>query len=188
MNRSYTIAIYALLIVLSLILQACPHYEGNTVPNREAWIYAPMDSTYCRLYPCEVNPPKEERILLPNKDNERQYYLVSWFCPESYNKHTAYNEEYHNLHIRRITEKGDCYVLLGYGVKINGVNYTWQGMYISKSVSDTLKKEDSPYPLTQVIDSMKKQCPDRVFCIKGKEEQSIYSSFRYSDFPSITIQ
>ena len=172
------------LVLISFALQGCPHsYLGKFDPSRMAWIYAPADSTYVRTYNREVDPIKEEQILVSDKNGA--FIQVAWYCPETYNTHTSYNEEYHNLHIRRMTEKGVCYVVLGAAVKINGITHFW---VIREG--DSLKVEDSFYSLTQVIDSIRTQCPNRFFSITGKEEQSIYSPLSMSsyDYPSITIK
>lgn len=181
------------LVVVSFVLQGCPH-SYHIESNKEAFIYTPLDTTYVRRYHTKGIYYKEEGNLPPNAPGVNHY--VYWYCPEKYefeyDNSLTYDEELHNLHVRRITENGDCYVLLDMRVKINGTDYIWSEFYspqIEIINGDTIYKEQPPCSIAQAIDSLKKYYPDYVISIDGKEEKSIYSSIASgSAAPSITIK
>ena len=181
------------LLSLCLVFQGCPH-EHHINTNRDAFIYAPMDSIYVRMYNTKGIYYKEEYILPPISppDARKMDYRVDWYGPEKYDKSVTYDEELHNLHVRRITEKGECYVLLtSTSIKINGITYFWREFYWPsyKIVNgDTVYKQQPPCTITQAIDTLKRYYPDRVIAIHGKEEYSIYNPFLNGDWPSITIK
>ena len=165
------------LLTLSVILQGCP---GTMSPpkNRCAYIYAPEDSVYVRSYDYDY---KEGTYLKREEITTMDMYGgVYWYVPS--HSEEEYIDEYHDLHVRRLNGHGDCYVLIGKGVNINGVYHSYHEWRMDANV-------EVPYSIENVIDSLRKYYPNYIIPVTGLEEQSIYSEVEMNDtsIPSIVM-
>ena len=188
-KRIQKTALFLCLVALALTFQGCPGTTTHEDFTREGYIFAPLDSTFVKYHRSEGKGFYEDFEYICPPNSQDVYSQVAWFCPEKYHEIT-YDEELHNLHVRRLSEKGPCYVLLSRGVKINGTFYRWSNFYtpaIENIVNGDTIYRHVPVPIEQVIDSLQRHEPQRVVEIKGLQEQSIYSHFSLSDFPELTF-
>lgn len=188
-KRIQKTALFLCLVALALTFQGCPGKNPPQDTTRFGYIYAPKDSTVVRFYWSKDNGIYEDFEYICPPNSPEVYSQVAWFCPEKYHEIT-YDEELHNLHVRRLSEEGPCYVLLSRGVKINGTFYGWANFYtpaIENIVNGDTIYRHVPVPIEQVIDTLQRQEPQRVVEIKGLQEQSIYSHFSFGDLPELTF-
>ena len=173
--KAYISLKYAIFLLLMLTFQGCPGDVYDIINTRMAYMYySDNDSLYIRSYFMEqkgysgTSLQKEEKIA--NSTWSTPARNIYWYCPDSANI-AKYNKEYHNLHIRKLSEGNPCYILLGDGVIINDSVMLWDEIDRLTSTNTT----DSRYTFEQIIDSLLLYHPNYVYKLDNNDEVSIYS-------------
>lgn len=162
------------LCTIALCLQGCPevnppsyHYEFRQ-SHGNVWIYSPMDSLYTYSYSnIEDNPRKEAYYYAPNND-----YIMqgTWYTPEE-RENVAYDEKYHALHVRKLSNKDTTFVISGssnfYLNDIKCYYGTWIIPEYLYGEPDSLR---TMYSFRQIIDSLRVHYPHLITTIVDTEE------------------
>ena len=163
-----------------------------------AFIYSPADSFNIRSYYAIYSsfPRKNETNNKPNDFLQQ----VSWYTKNRHDTDTPFDQETHQLHIKKITNKDKTYVIEGYAVYINDSGYTYYSWsdpadsihiltILGKSTTFISHIDPPPYQLTQVIDTLLRYYPEYVTVIDDTLEHSFNNvEANYEkNYPHITI-
>ncbi len=130
------------LSVLSVFLCACDAVTPNNYGEERgnAFVYSQNDTIITRSYH-HIGGRIIELCLPP----AAFMYMVSWY-PEQ--DETIHDEEKHELHLKKLSNKGVAYVIEGGSLYINDTLISYGRWCNPEEV-----KNPAPYPLMQVIDN-----------------------------------
>ena len=176
------ILLFVAFAMLALIFQGCPGTFGPALENDiYAYLYTPADSVYVRYYYIQGDREhqKHEDICAPSKG----VTVIKWYS-DIQGDSALHDDEYHNLHVRKLSNQTPAYVLLCQYVTINGMKISWT--YLPSRYYDPDNSTEFPF-IEQVIDSLLIHYPETVVSIDDMQEQSIHSNKSLAKPVSIQI-
>ena len=150
----------ATIILAALALQGCPEAKpDDTGTDIYAYVFSPSDSIYTRFYtmPDGIRK-KHELTFAPRKDA----FPIEWFsATKKMYGDIIYDSEYHDLHIRKGSNREPAYVLRCAHVIVNDRSIAWDRL------------PEAGYSMIQVIDTLLMHHPEVVEVIADMQEHNI---------------
>lgn len=158
----------SLACVLALTLQSCPIAQSPT--DAHTFIVSPEDSVEYRYYHNNDKKSPTSKTLAPSIYPQGMIWIA-----DVWNKQYK-QDEYHELHVRKLTNNAEAIVIEGSEVFINDSLCQYEDF---KDPADTLYGPALPYALEDVIEQLELHYPNLVHRINDTEEHH-FSNYKVS--------